>query len=234
MVTQQLVRDVILRDGSTLRLRAPAPEDLEDIKAFYDGLSPESRYMRFHGFGRTDMAARDYAEAGGVDRVALIGCHGGCVVAAAGYDRSRERSAAEVAFAVADDFQGRGTATRMLEQLAAIAAAQGIDRFDAEVMAANRAMLGVFEGAGFAVRRKGASGEVTVALDITPTEALKERIAERDHLGAVASLRPILAPASVAVVGASSSPGSLGAPCWRTSSTAAFKEWRPRSTDRVV
>jgi len=41
--------------------------------------------MRFHGFGRTDMAARDYAEAGGVDRVALIGRHGGCVVAAAGY-----------------------------------------------------------------------------------------------------------------------------------------------------
>jgi hypothetical protein len=67
-----------------------------------------------------------------------------------------------------------------------------------------------FEQAGFAARRRGAGGEVTVSLDITPTEVLKERIAERDHLGAVASLRPILAPASVAVVGASSSPGSLG------------------------
>jgi hypothetical protein len=69
MATQQLVRDVILRDGSTLRLRAPALEDLEDIKAFYDGLLPDSRYMRFHGYGRTDIAARDYAEAGGVERV---------------------------------------------------------------------------------------------------------------------------------------------------------------------
>jgi acetate---CoA ligase (ADP-forming) len=210
MATQQLVRDVILRDGSTLRLRAPALEDLEDIKAFYDGLSPDSRYMRFHGYGRTDIAARDYAEAGGVERVALIGRHGDRVVAAAGYDRLREPGVAEVAFAVADDFRKRGTATRMLEQLAAIAAAQGLHRFDAEVMAENRAMLGVFEQAGFAARRRGAGGEVTVSLDITPTEVLKERIAERDHLGAVASLRPILAPASVAVVGASSSPGSLG------------------------
>jgi acetate---CoA ligase (ADP-forming) len=54
----RLVRDVLLRDGSTLRLRAPAPEDLEDIQEFYEGLSNESRYMRFHGAGRSDIAAR--------------------------------------------------------------------------------------------------------------------------------------------------------------------------------
>ena len=53
-----LVRDVLLRDGSTLRLQAPVPSDFEDIKAFYDGLSPESRYFRFHGYGRTDAPAR--------------------------------------------------------------------------------------------------------------------------------------------------------------------------------
>ena len=53
-----LVRDVLLRDGSTLRLRAPVPDDFEAIKAFYDALSQESRYLRFHGFGRTDAAAR--------------------------------------------------------------------------------------------------------------------------------------------------------------------------------
>jgi acyl-CoA synthetase (NDP forming)/RimJ/RimL family protein N-acetyltransferase len=202
-----LVRDVLLRDGSTLRLRAPGPADFDAIKAFYDGLSPESRYMRFHGFGRTDGAAREHAEADGEDRVALIGGHGGRVVAAAGYDRLREPGAAEVAFAVADDFHGRGTATRLLEQLAAIAAERGIYRFDAEVMADNRAMLGVFKRAGFGVKRESAFGEVTVSLDIHPSEALQERIAARDHLAAVASLRPILAPASVAVVGAT---GGLG------------------------
>ena len=208
---QRLVRDVLLRDGSTLRLRAPTPVDFDDIKAFYDGLSPESRYFRFHGFGRTDTVARAAAEAPGVDRVALIGCHQGRVVAVASYEGLREPGVAEIAFAVADEFQRRGIGTRMLEQLAAIAANRGIHRFDAEVMAANGLMLGAFEHAGFAVRRQVSSREVTVSLDITPTEAVTQRIDERDHFASIASLRPVLAPSSiVVVVGAAAGPGNVG------------------------
>lgn len=210
MVGEGVVRDVILRDGSTLRLRSAAPEDFDDLVAFYDGLSEQSRYLRFHGFGRTDVAARDYAEADGDARVALIGRQAGRVVAAAGYDRLREPGAAEVAFTVADDFQGRGTATRLLEQLASIASGRAIQRFDAEVMSDNRAMLAVFKRGGFGLRRQGAFGEVVVSLDIRPDEDVEDRIAERDHRGAVASLRPILAPAAIAVVGASRRPGSVG------------------------
>jgi acyl-CoA synthetase (NDP forming)/GNAT superfamily N-acetyltransferase len=205
-----LVRDVLLRDGSTLRLQTPTPVDFEDIKAFYDGLSQESRYLRFHGFGRTDTVARADAEASGVDRLALIGRHDGRVVAVTVYDGLREPGVAEVAFAVADDDQRRGIGMRMLEQLAEIAADRGIHRFDAEVMASNRLMLGVFEHAGFAVRRWGSFGELTVSLDITPTEAVLERISERDHFAAVASLRAILAPSSVAVAGAAGTPGNVG------------------------
>ncbi|MFI5081260.1 MAG: GNAT family N-acetyltransferase, partial [Streptosporangiales bacterium] len=207
---QLLVRDVLLRDGSTLRLQAPVPSDFGDIKAFYDGLSPESRYFRFHSYGRTDAAARAAAEAGGVDRLALIGRHDGRVVAVASFDGLREPGAAEVSFAVADDLQRHGIGTRMLEQLAAIGAERGIHRFDAEVMPDNRPMLGVFGHAGFAVRRRSSFGEVTVSLDITPTEAVQERIDQRDHFAAVASLRPILAPASVAVAGAAAGPGNVG------------------------
>jgi acyl-CoA synthetase (NDP forming)/GNAT superfamily N-acetyltransferase len=205
-----LVRDVLLRDGSTLRLQTATPVDFEDIKAFYDGLSPESRYPRFHGFGRTDIAALADAEATGVDRLALIARHDGRVVAAAGYEGLREPGVAEVAFAVADEHRHRGIGTRLIEQLAAIAADRGIHRFDAEVVAGNGSMLGVFEHARFAVRRRGSQGEVTVSLDITPTETLLERIDERDHLAAVASLQAVLAPTSVAVVGAADTPGNVG------------------------
>jgi acyl-CoA synthetase (NDP forming)/RimJ/RimL family protein N-acetyltransferase len=207
---ERLVRDVLLRDGSTLRLQAPTPVDLDDIKAFYDGLSPESRYFRFHDVGRTDIVARADAEATGVDRLALISRHDGRVVAVASFDGLREPGVAEVAFAVADDDQGRGIGMRMLEQLAEIAADRGIHRFDAEVMAGNGPMLGVFEHAGFAVRRRGSFGELTVSLDITPTEAVLERIGERDHLASIASLRPVLAPTSIAVVGAAATPGNVG------------------------
>jgi len=207
---ERLVRDVLLRDGSTLRLQAPTAADFDDLKAFYDGLSPESRYLRFHGQGRTDLVARAEVEAAGVDRQALIGRYGGQVVAVATFDGLREPCVAEVAFAVADGLQRRGIGTRMLEQLAAIAAERGIRRFEAEVLAANPAMLGVFEQAGFAVRRWGASGEVTVELDLTPTNVLVERIDERDHVATIASLRPILAPSSLAVMSAEATPDSVG------------------------
>jgi acyl-CoA synthetase (NDP forming)/GNAT superfamily N-acetyltransferase len=194
----------------TLRLQTPTPADYDEIKAFYDGLSPDSRYLRFHGFGRTDIIARADSQASGVDRLALIARHDGRVVAAACYVGLREPGVAEVAFAVADDDQRRGIAMRMLEQLAAIAADRGIERFDALVMTSNRPMLRVFEHGGFAVRRHGSFGELTVSLDITPTDAVQERIGERDHVAAVASLRPILAPSSVAVVGAATMPGNVG------------------------
>ena len=165
LTARPLTRDVILADGSTLRLRAPGPEDYDDVKAFYDGLSPESRYMRFHGTVGTDLPSRYVVEASGVDRVSLICRHGERVVAVANYERLLEPGVAELAFAVADDFRRRWTATRLLEQLAAIAAERGIRRFDAEVLAVNHAALGVFKEAGFKVRRKGAGGEVTLMLE---------------------------------------------------------------------
>ena len=219
---QPLVRDVLLRDGSTLRLQTPTPEDFGEIKAFYDGLSQQSRCFRFHGLGRTDLVARAEAEATGIDRLAPVGRHSGRVVAVGRYDGLREKGVAEIAAAVADDLQRRGIGTRLLEQLAAIAAVRGIHRFDAEVMADNRPMLSVFDHAGFALRRRGSFGEVTVTLDITPTETVLQRIGERDHIAAIAAMRPILAPSSVAVAGAAATEGNVGRQCSRTSSREAF------------
>src|SRR6516225_5072987 len=205
-----LVRDVILRDGTPLRLRAPTPADYDDIKAFYDGLSEDSLCTRFHGAVRTEGPARSDAESDGDSRVVLIGWRADHVVASGSYDRLREPAVAEVAFTVAEDFQGLGVATRILEQLAEIGAERGISRFDAEVLRGNQPMLAVFHRAGFGVRSASDFDELLVSLDIQPTEVVQEKIGERDHLGVVASLRSILAPSSVAVVGASNEPGSPG------------------------
>ncbi len=101
------------------------------------------------------------------DRLAMISRHDGRVVALASYAGLREPGVADVAFAVADDDQHRGIGMRMLEQLAELVAERGIHRFDAEVMANSGPMLGVFERAGFAVRRRGSFGELMVSLDIT-------------------------------------------------------------------
>jgi acetate---CoA ligase (ADP-forming) len=148
--------------------------------------------------------------------VALLARVGGRVVAVAGYHRLNEPATAEVAFAVADEMQGRGLATRLLEQLAEIAAERGVTRFDADVMAGNRRMLAVFANAGYDTKRRSELGEIRVSLDLHPTERLEERVADRTHAGAVASLRPLLAPRAVAVVGASSREDSVGGAIFRS------------------
>ena len=148
-------------------------------------------------------------ESSGIDRVSLIARHGGRVIAACSYEGLREPGVAEIALAVADDEQRRGIGTRMLEQLAAIGAERGVRRFDAAVLSANRVMLSVFRNAGFAVKR-AVLEELNVSVDITPAEAVVQRIDERDHFAALASLRPILAPSSVAVIAAADTPGNVG------------------------
>ena len=90
-----------------------------------------------------------------IDRGALVGILADDaarrIVAVAEFARLRDPAVAEVAFTVADELQGRGAATRLLEQLAARAAEAGIESFVAEVLPENAAMLSVFRDAGFEV-----------------------------------------------------------------------------------
>ena len=44
-----VVRDVILPEGTTLRLRAATSDDADGLVAFVERMTPESRYFRFHG-----------------------------------------------------------------------------------------------------------------------------------------------------------------------------------------
>ena len=48
-MTLPVAEDVLLRDGSALRLRTPTPADEAELIAFFRALSPDSRYLRFHG-----------------------------------------------------------------------------------------------------------------------------------------------------------------------------------------
>src|SRR3954466_4980853 len=107
--------DVILRDGSTLRLRRPGADDAAALLEFFEALSDRSRYLRFHGVRAVeDALVRPYTDP---ERGSLIGTIGERIVAVAEYARLRDPRTAEVAFAVADDLQGRGAGTRLLEQL---------------------------------------------------------------------------------------------------------------------
>jgi acetyl coenzyme A synthetase (ADP forming)-like protein len=208
--------DVILRDGSTLRLRAPVAEDAVALTEFFAGLSDHSRYLRFHGFPALGpKLAEPLLQPDWQERGALLGSLDGRIVAVANWVRLRDPRAAEIAFAVGDEFQRRGIGTRLLEQLAARAAETGIEEFVAEVLYENAAMLGVFRDAGFAVTRAGEGGELEIRFPITATSGYREQVAARDHVSVRASLEPFFQPRSVAVVGASKRRGSIGGELFR-------------------
>src|SRR4051812_9181717 len=175
--------DVILRDGSTLRLRPPVAVDAPALVAFFERLSPRSRYLRFHGTSSVDeKLIATFLDPDWETQGALVATQEGELVALASYARLRDPCTAEVAFAVADDLQGRGVGTRLLERLAERASAVGVERFVAEVLAENTAMLGVFRDAGFEITRSLESGEVEVRFPIGSTETFRARVEDRDHV----------------------------------------------------
>ena len=212
--------DVILRDGGTLRLRPPTTADSEALLDFYRALSSQSLHRRFHGFPNLrpqlveSLLDPDWAERG-----ALLGAladeNGERIVAIGNYVRLRDPALAESAFAVADLEQGRGIGTRLLERLAARAAGVGIERFVAEVLSENRSMLGVFEQAGFELKRELAGGVVEVQFPIASTVRFERSVEERDHTAVVASLRSFFEPKNVAIVGASPRRGTIGGELFR-------------------
>ncbi len=213
--------DVILRDGGTLRLRPPTAADADALVGFYRSLSTRSLHLRFHGLPAVGpRLVESLLEPDWVERGALLGTLTGDdgterVVALANYVRLRDPAVAEAAFAVADGDQGRGIGTRLLEQLAVRAAAAGIERFVAEVLSENRQMLGVFERAGFELKREREGGVVEVEFELAPTERYELSVEERDHVAVRASLRPFFEPASVAIVGASPRRGTIGGELFR-------------------
>ncbi len=212
--------DVILRDGRTLRLRPPTGNDADSLLAFFRGLSERSLYLRFHGFPELSLRlVESLLEHDRQERGALLGALVGeekeRIIAVASYARLRDPKLAEAAFAVADEHQGRGIGTRLLEQLARRAAEVGIERFIAYVLPDNRAMLGVFAGAGFELTRELEGGEMEVQFPIASTDSYRDHVDARDHEAVVASLRPFFEPRSVAVIGASKRRGSIGGELFR-------------------
>lgn len=204
--------EVVLRDGTAVRVRTARPQDEDALVAFYRGLSEQSLVYRFFtrisNAALVDQVRRLLYNPRAVHLVATFGdpprivAHG--LYALADSDR------AEVAFAVADEFQGRGVGTLLLGQLAEVAARQGIRLFEASVLPTNHRMLEVFRESGFPVEVHAEPGELRVTFPTELTEDALRRFERREQLAAQAALRPFFHPRGVAVVGASRRRGTIG------------------------
>jgi acetate---CoA ligase (ADP-forming) len=212
--------DVVLRDGSTVHLRPTGPGDVEGIATFLSDLSPDARWFRFLGSGlQEDRVARELV-ARGTGLVAVAGPEETVVAHAIFVPETRDR--AELAFAVADDWQGRGIATLLLAHLAQLAEASGVATFSAWVHPANDRMLRVFRDSGFPIKVRSDPGVLEVELPSQLGQEAIDHFEERDRIGAVAAVRHVLEPSSIAVIGASRRRVSVGGTVVRNLVAGAF------------
>jgi acyl-CoA synthetase (NDP forming)/GNAT superfamily N-acetyltransferase len=212
----------LLADGSTIEIRLAGPADFDAVKAMHEAMSPDNTYLRFFNISRlvAETEARRITRPTRPGHVALLALSADEVVGCASYDvpggPPDPGGVAEVAFAVADHMHDRGIATLLLEYLVSYARSHQITVFTAQTLSENAPMLQVFADAGLPVQRHYEDGlmEMTIPLPGegggTALDSYLNAVAERECRAEVASLRHVLAPESVVVVGASRRRGTVG------------------------
>jgi RimJ/RimL family protein N-acetyltransferase len=142
---------VSLPSGRTVAIRQIRPDDLNRLRAAHDRLSDESKYSRFLAAKPhlSPADARYLVEIDGWNHHALVATSvqdPEQILAVARFIRSREDPrVAEFAIVVGDAFQREGLASVLLERLADVALAQGIERFTGILLATNTAVYRLAE-----------------------------------------------------------------------------------------
>jgi len=210
---QEWEADVLLADGGVVHIRPSRPTDADEIRAMHSRTSARSLYLRYFSVV-TQISDKQVELFTKVDEnnAALIAELAGRIIAAGTYHRNLkgDTDSAEVAFIVEDSQQRRGLGSILLEHLAAAAQERGIRRFTAEVLSENVQMVRVFIDAGYVVNREYDSGVVDLVFDIGPTEKSRAVVISREHRAEAKSIARLLAPRSIAVIGASNEPTKLG------------------------
>ncbi|MGH3409308.1 MAG: GNAT family N-acetyltransferase, partial [Streptosporangiaceae bacterium] len=208
----------LLTDGSTVEIRPAAAPDAPAVRAMHAQMSPGNLYLRFFSLSprSADREAQRVTRPPDAYHAALLAWLGGRLVGVASYEPTSVPGTGEVAFAVSDDMHHRGIATLLLEHLVSLARRRGLTAFAATTLLENNAMLRVFSDAGLPVRRKVADGAVELSFPLPGDDrdqvltGYLDSVASRESRADVTSLRPVLAPESVAVIGASRRPRTVG------------------------
>jgi acetyl coenzyme A synthetase (ADP forming)-like protein len=221
-----LETDVVLRDGQTVHIRAATPDDLRLLEDYFIGLSDESRRLRFWtpSVDITEQSKRavdvdnvnhmTLLAVGGVDRPRMLG--------GAQFYREGSSHRAEVSMSVADAYQGHGLGSILLGVLAQAAREFGITTFFAEVLPENHRMIGVFRDSGFIATIHAKPGMVEVEFPTVITDETFGQFEERERVSAANAVKTFLEPRSVAVIGASRNPESIGGRLFRNMITQPF------------
>ncbi|GIJ71505.1 bifunctional acetate--CoA ligase family protein/GNAT family N-acetyltransferase [Virgisporangium ochraceum] len=204
--------DVLTAQGAVVRIRPVTPADTDPLLALHERASDRSRYLRFFsGAPSLPGEVERLVRAADGKHLALLAEDGGRAIGVASYEVT-DADHAEFAVLVDDARQGEGVGTLLLEQLAAEARRHGITELVGEVLPTNSMMLRVSRDLAPDTPRTmdHEYGVARVTVPTTPDAAALAAVCARDRTAAHHSLRPLLAPRSVAVVGAGRQPGGIG------------------------
>lgn len=212
MIPKGYETQAVLKDGQTVQIRPIRPDDLDGMMRMWQRLSPQTIRLRF--FSLRKMTAEQMRHQVQVDfdqRVALVAEQHSEIIGVGRFDRLPDNSrTAEFAVTVEDAEQGRGLGTSLLRALMAPARDLGVTHFHGDILTENRSMLRVMRESGFEPAIKNYGDTLTATFTTSPTEALLRRAGEQDRQAARAALSSVLSPASIAVVGASRDPYTVG------------------------
>lgn len=158
---------VQFRDGSHLLLRPVLPGD--DVRTVHGHIqfSSETLYRRFMTARLPTPALMHYlAEVDYVDHFVWVVTDGSDPVADARFVRDEaNRAIAEIAFTVADAYQGRGIGSFLIGALSIAAEVDGVERFSARMLSDNLPMRTIMDRYG-AVWQREDVGVITTVIDV--------------------------------------------------------------------
>lgn len=212
----QYETEVLLKDGSRILLRPIKREDTERWRALLRRLSQHTKYLCFHRVPR-EMGPEDALRFCTVDYTNTFALVAEVqkgqrkeIVAVGRYYRLPNKRSARVVFAIEDAYHGKGIGTKLIGGLANIARDHGITVFEGDLLAENEYIMTFLRDCGFHIDSELRGGVYHVTIPIARSRRMVRKEEERERISTLTSLRHILAPRSVAIVGASRQPGSIG------------------------
>ncbi len=208
----ELEQPGLLRDGRSVMIRPVLAADEEAMLDFSRRLSRRTLAQRLLGpvprFRRELL--RQFVDVDYADHFALVVFLDDQMIGVGRLIRCEDTDHAEVTVTIADEYQGLGLGTLLLERLAAAAPGIGVYVFEADVLSSNAAMLRVFAASGYdpAITAEGHLQHVVLRVD--QRASALARMSRREHQAARRSLEKLLSPRAVAVIGANRQPDTIG------------------------
>lgn len=210
----------ILKDGTSIIIRSIRGSDENSLLELFNSLSDATVYSRYfapsgarhapnwhdiqplcHPNPSRELTLVATVDEFGVTRVIGIGrCTSDTV----------RPFIASLTLAVHESWQGKGVGTLLVEHLAMLGERAGVMQFEGFVLSDNRKILEVLRKSGLRAIRDLDKGEAMVEFSTEETTDFRIASIDREMRATAKSLEPFFTPKSVAVVGASRRPGSIG------------------------